>query len=57
MLTLALGKIAVDLLQTRQTLRRIALGACLSLVGSLAALIHLQLFDRLFLALGRVKVK
>jgi hypothetical protein len=49
-----LGKIVVDALQLRQTLRRIAAGIGLAVVGGIGAQLHLRLFDRVFLRLGRV---
>jgi predicted acylesterase/phospholipase RssA len=49
-----LGRKVADLLQIRQTLRRIAAGIGLAVVGGLAAQIHLRFFDQLFRRSGQL---
>ncbi len=45
-----------DLLHYRDTLKRMAIGAGMSIIGFLGAWVHLLIFDRMFLSLGRVKI-
>ncbi len=56
-ISLVAGKGLASLLEARQTLRRIALGAALSVVGGVASRIHLWPFDWLFLKLGELEKK
>ena len=50
-------RLIVRAIEYRKTVHQIAFGAGLSLVGAIVARIHLHLFDRWFLAKGRVPKK
>lgn len=52
--TMVFGKTAMAVIQIRSTLIRIAFGIAMALLGWLAARLHLHVFDRMFLNMGRL---
>jgi sensor histidine kinase YesM len=48
------GKTIMRIVRFRETLTRIAIGTAMSAIGWLAATIHLYIFDRWYLRLGRI---
>lgn len=54
---MVLGEKAMLVVKLRSTLTRIAVGIGVALLGWIAARIHLHIFDRLFLRMGRVREK
>jgi predicted acylesterase/phospholipase RssA len=56
-LTSIVGKIVARIVRFRETLTRIGIGIGMSLIGWLLATIHLYIFDRWYLRLGRVDLE
>ncbi|MCH7473612.1 MAG: patatin-like phospholipase family protein [Gemmatimonadetes bacterium] len=54
-LTAVLGKGLMRIVRFRETITKILIGVGMSVVGFLVARIHLHLFDRIYLRLGRLK--
>lgn len=55
--TMFVGKTVMRIIRLRETLIRAAVGVGVGVLGWLAAWLHLGIFDRMFLNLGRVEVE
>lgn len=49
-----LGSVVAKILKSPQTLRRVLLGLILAVLGGIASQLHLRIFDRMFLKMGRI---